>query len=69
MGRSGAVALLECAGACKAVGLAEFGKDLGDTQPPLEHSTPKWFPTGSHKVGATIACLVPRLKPKATWNP
>ena len=21
----------------------------------------KWFPTGSHKVGATFGCLVPRL--------
>lgn len=35
----------------------------------------KWFPTGSHKVGATLGCLVPRLitgqfdptKHKAVW--
>jgi hypothetical protein len=35
----------------------------------------KWFPTGSHKVGATFGCLVPRLitgqfdptKDKAVW--
>jgi cysteine synthase A len=53
----------------------EFPKSLTGVQARIIALVGKWFPTGSHKVGAAFACQVPRLitgqfdptKQKAVW--
>ncbi len=39
----------------------EFPKSLTGVDARILALVGKWFPTGAHKVGATFACLVPRL--------
>ncbi len=39
----------------------EFPPALTGVEPRIIALVGKWFPTGSHKVGATYGCLVPRL--------
>jgi cysteine synthase len=53
----------------------EFPQSLTGTPARIFALVGKWFPTGSHKVGATFSCLVPRLvtgqfdptQQKAVW--
>jgi len=53
----------------------EFPKSLTGTPARIVGFVGKWFPTGSHKVGAAFSCLVPRLvtgqfdptQQKAVW--
>ena len=53
----------------------EFPESLTGTPARIVALEGKWFPTGSHKVGAAFACLVPRLvtgqfdptQQKAVW--
>lgn len=53
----------------------EFPKSLTGTPARIIALVGKWFPTGSHKVGAAFGCLVPRLvtgqfdptRQKAVW--
>jgi cysteine synthase A len=57
------------------VNYIEFPKSLTGVEARIIALVGKWFPTGSHKVGATFGCLVPRLvtgqfdptKDKAVW--
>jgi cysteine synthase A len=57
------------------VNYLEFPKSLTGIEARIIALVGKWFPTGSHKVGATFGCLVPRLvtgqfdptKDKAVW--
>ncbi|MFX1517584.1 MAG: pyridoxal-phosphate dependent enzyme, partial [Promethearchaeota archaeon] len=39
----------------------ELPPELTGVEPRIIALVGKWFPTGSHKVGATFGCLVPRL--------
>jgi len=43
------------------VNYLEFPPSLTGVEARILALEGKWFPTGSHKVGATFACLVPRL--------
>jgi cysteine synthase A len=43
------------------VNYIEFPRSLTGVEARLIALVGKWFPTGSHKVGATFGCLVPRL--------
>jgi cysteine synthase len=43
------------------VNYLELPKSLTGVDARIIALVGKWFPTGSHKVGATVACLVPRL--------
>jgi len=43
------------------VNYVELPKSLTGVDARIIALVGKWFPTGSHKVGATVACLVPRL--------
>lgn len=62
-------------GGFNGVNYLEFPKGLTGVQARIIGLVGKWFPTGSHKVGATFGCLVPRLvtgqfdptKDKAVW--
>jgi cysteine synthase A len=53
----------------------ELPKELTGVEARILALVGKWFPTGSHKVGATFGCLVPRLvtgqfdptRQKAVW--
>jgi cysteine synthase A len=48
-------------GAFHGVNYLEFPSTLTGTQARIIALVGKWFPTGSHKVGAAFGCLVPRL--------
>ena len=62
-------------GGFNGVNYLEYPKSLTGVQARIIGLVGKWFPTGSHKVGATFGCLVPRLvtgqfdptKDKAVW--
>jgi len=62
-------------GGFNGVNYFEYPKSLTGVQARIIGLVGKWFPTGSHKVGATFGCLVPRLitgqfdptKDKAVW--
>ena len=43
------------------VNYVEFPRELSGVDARILALVGKWFPTGSHKVGATFGCLVPRL--------
>ena len=43
------------------VNFLEFPPEMTGVQARIIALVGKWFPTGCHKVGATFACLVPRL--------
>lgn len=43
------------------VNVMEIPSELSGVQAKILALIGKWFPTGSHKVGATFGCLVPRL--------
>jgi len=57
------------------VNTLEFPPELTGVEARIIALVGKWFPTGSHKVGATFGCLVPRLvtgqfdptRDKAAW--
>ncbi|MFC2054235.1 pyridoxal-phosphate dependent enzyme [Chloroflexota bacterium] len=48
-------------GSFKGVNYLEFPPSLTGTEARIIVIAGKWFPTGSHKVGAAFGCLVPRL--------
>ncbi|MBN1535326.1 MAG: pyridoxal-phosphate dependent enzyme [Anaerolineales bacterium] len=48
-------------GAFGKVNYMEFPKEFTGTSARIIALVGKWFPTGSHKVGAAFGCLVPRL--------
>ncbi len=48
-------------GSFGGVNYIEFPKNLTGVEARIIALIGKWFPTGSHKVGATFGCLVPRL--------
>ena len=48
-------------GSFGGVNYLEFPKSLTGVEARIIALVGKWFPTGSHKVGATFGCLVPRL--------
>jgi cysteine synthase len=48
-------------GSFGAVNALEIPEELTGVSSPIIGLVGKWFPTGSHKVGATFGCLVPRL--------
>lgn len=62
-------------GGFDGVNFIEFPSSLTGTDARIVALVGKWFPTGSHKVGAAFGCLVPRLvtgqfdptKQKAVW--
>ena len=62
-------------GGFNGVNYIEYPKSLTGVQARIIGLVGKWFPTGSHKVGATFGCLAPRLvtgqfdptKDKAVW--
>jgi len=62
-------------GGFDGVNYIEFPSSLTGVDARIVALVGKWFPTGSHKVGATFGCLVPRLvtgqfdptKDKAVW--
>jgi len=62
-------------GGFNGVNYFEYPRSLTGVQARIIGLVGKWFPTGSHKVGATFGCLVPRLvtgqfdptKDKAVW--
>jgi cysteine synthase A len=66
---------LPTGGGFGGVNYIEFPKSLTGVEARIIALVGKWFPTGSHKVGATFGCLVPRLvtgqfdptKDKAVW--
>ncbi len=43
------------------VNYMEIPRELTGVEARIIALVGKWFPTGSHKVGATFGCLVPRL--------
>ena len=47
----------------------EFPSELTGVDARIIGLVGKWFPTGSHKVGAAFGCLVPRLVTSAPWRP
>ena len=57
------------------VNYIEFPSSLTGTEARVVAMVGKWFPTGAHKVGAAVGCLVPRLvtgqfdptRQKAVW--
>ena len=63
------------AGGFGQVNTVEFPGSLTGVEARVIALVGKWFPTGSHKVGATFGCLVPRLvtgqfdptRDKAVW--
>ena len=48
-------------GGFDGVNFIEFPPNLTGTEARIIALVGKWFPTGSHKVGAAFGCLVPRL--------
>ncbi|MCK4822548.1 pyridoxal-phosphate dependent enzyme, partial [bacterium] len=64
-----------CGGSYGGVNYLELPKTLTGVDARIIVLVGKWFPTGSHKVGATFGCLVPRLvtgqfdptRQKAIW--
>lgn len=62
-------------GGFNGVNFIEFPKELTGVRSRIIMLIGKWFPTGSHKVGATFGALVPKLitgefdptKHKALW--
>lgn len=62
-------------GGYDGVNIIEFPKSLTGVEARIIALVGKWFPTGSHKVGASYGCLVPRLvtgqfdptRHKAVW--
>lgn len=48
-------------GGFDGVNYLELPKELTGVEARIIALVGKWFPTGSHKVGATFGCLVPRL--------
>jgi len=62
-------------GGFKGVNIMEIPSALSGVDARIIALVGKWFPTGSHKVGATFGCLVPRLvtgqfdptQQKAAW--
>jgi len=48
-------------GQFRDVNYLEFPSDLTGVEARIIALVGKWFPTGSHKVGATFGCLVPKL--------
>ena len=65
----------EKGGGFGGVNYMEFPSELTGTKARIVALVGKWFPTGSHKVGAAFGCLVPRLttgqfdptRMKAVW--
>ncbi|MDD5635626.1 MAG: pyridoxal-phosphate dependent enzyme [Atribacterota bacterium] len=65
----------ERGGLYQGVNFLEIPAQLSGVDTRIIALVGKWFPTGSHKVGATFGCLVPRLvtgqfdptKEKAVW--
>ncbi len=51
----------EKGGLYQGVNFIEIPSQLSGTRARIIALVGKWFPTGSHKVGATFGCLVPRL--------
>ena len=52
---------IEQGGSFNGVNYMEFPPSLTGTEARIIVLVGKWFPTGSHKVGAAFGCLVPRL--------
>jgi cysteine synthase len=52
---------VELGGAFDGVNFLEISPELSGVDARIMMLVGKWFPTGSHKVGATFGCLVPRL--------
>lgn len=52
---------VEHGGGFNGVNYVELPKSLTGVDARIIALVGKWFPTGSHKVGATFGCLVPRL--------
>jgi len=52
---------IEQGGGFNGVNYMEFPPSLTGTDARIIALVGKWFPTGSHKVGAAFGCLVPRL--------
>jgi cysteine synthase len=52
---------VEKGGLFRGVNYIEFPYELTGVYARIIALVGKWFPTGSHKVGATFGCLVPRL--------
>ncbi len=52
---------VESGGGFGFVNYIEFPPSLTGVEARIIAPVGKWFPTGAHKVGATFACLVPRL--------
>ncbi len=52
---------LEKGGLYQGVNYIEIPSQLSGIESRIVALVGKWFPTGSHKVGATFGCLVPRL--------
>ena len=52
---------VEVGGGFDGVNFLEISSELSGVDARIIMLTGKWFPTGSHKVGATYGCLVPRL--------
>ena len=52
---------IEEGGSFNGVNYMEFPPSLTGTEARIIVLVGKWFPTGSHKVGAAFGCLVPRL--------
>lgn len=65
----------EKGGLYRGVNFIEIPPQLSGVESRIIALVGKWFPTGSHKVGATFGCLVPRLvtgqfdptREKAVW--
>jgi len=51
----------EKGGGFNGVNYIEFPEELTGVKARIIALVGKWFPTGAHKVGATLGCLVPRL--------
>ncbi|MCK4448798.1 MAG: pyridoxal-5-phosphate-dependent protein subunit beta, partial [Candidatus Marinimicrobia bacterium] len=52
---------VEFGGQFNGVNFMELPKELTGVDARIIALVGKWFPTGSHKVGATFGCLMPRL--------
>jgi len=52
---------VESGGGFNGVNYMEIPSELSGVDARIVCLVGKWFPTGSHKVGATFGCLVPRL--------
>jgi cysteine synthase A len=52
---------VDCGGGFGDVNYMEIPSEISGVDARILACVGKWFPTGSHKVGATFGCLVPRL--------